>query len=58
MTATAPKLDLTSLPPFVDAGEGRLMMALKFYERGCLSFGQATELACYTKRAFIDVLDL
>jgi predicted HTH domain antitoxin len=56
MTATAPKLDMTTLPPFVDAGEGRLMMALKFFELGRLSLGQAAELAGYTKRAFIDVL--
>jgi len=56
MTATSPKFDLNSLPPFVDAGEGRLMMAMKFFELGRLSLGQAAELAGYTKRAFIDVL--
>ena len=32
------------------------MMALKFYELGRLSLGQAAELAGYTKRAFVDVL--
>ena len=32
------------------------MMALKFYELGRLSLGQAAELAGHTKRAFIDVL--
>jgi predicted HTH domain antitoxin len=32
------------------------MMALKFFELGRLSLGQAAELAGYTKRAFIDVL--
>ena len=33
------------------------MMALKFFELGRLSLGQAAELAGYTKRGFIDVLD-
>ena len=56
MTATAPMLDMTTLPPFVNAVEGRLMMALKFYELGRLSMGQAAGVAGYTKRAFMDVL--
>ena len=55
MTATS-QLDMTTLPPFVSAGEGRLMMALKFFELGRLSLGQAAEVAGYSKRAFIDVL--
>ncbi len=53
---TAAPLDLTDLPPFVDAGEGRLMMAMKFFELGRLTLGQAAELAGYTKQGFIDVL--
>jgi predicted HTH domain antitoxin len=32
------------------------MMALKFFELGRLSLGQAAEVAGYSKRAFIDVL--
>lgn len=56
MTAAPSTLDMTTLPPFVSAVEGRLMMALKFFELGRLSLGQAAELAGYTKRAFIDVL--
>ncbi len=32
------------------------MMALKFYELGRLSLGQAAEVAGYSKRAFIDIL--
>lgn len=56
MSSTASILDSSTLPPFVDADEGRLMMALKFYELGRLSLGQAAELAGHTKRAFIDVL--
>ena len=56
MTATAPMLDMTTLPPFVNAVEGRLMMALKFFELGRLSLGQAAEVAGYSKLAFVDVL--
>ncbi len=56
MAATATQLDMTTLPPFVDAAEGRLMMALKFFELGRWSLGQSAEVAGYTKRAFIDVL--
>jgi len=43
-------------PPFVDAGEGRLMMVLKIYELGRLSLAQEAELADHTKRAFFDAL--
>ena len=43
-------------PPLVGAVEGRSMMALKFFELGRLSLGQAAEVAGYSKRAFIDVL--
>jgi predicted HTH domain antitoxin len=32
------------------------MMALKFFELGRLSLGQAAEVAGYSKRAFMDVL--
>ena len=56
MTAAASCLEPSPLPPFVDAMEGRLMMAMKFFELGRLSLGQAAELAGYSKRAFIDVL--
>ncbi len=56
MQSSISSLDSSVLPPFVDAGEGRLMMALKFFELGRLSLGQAAELAGYTKRAFVDVL--
>ena len=33
-----------------------MMMALKFFELGRLSLGQAAAVAGYSKRAFIDVL--
>lgn len=51
-----PPINTIPLPPFVSAVEGRLMMALKFFELGRLSLGQAAEVAGYSKRAFIDVL--
>ena len=56
MSAQPVALTDTTLPPFVSAVEGRLMMALKFFELGRLSLGQAAEVAGYSKRAFIDVL--
>jgi len=56
MTPPPPDREVPVLPPFVDADEGRLMMALKFYELGRLSLGQASELAGHTKRGFIEVL--
>lgn len=56
MATTAPLSESPTLPPFVDAEEGRLMMAMKFFELGRLSLGQAAELAGYTKRGFVDVL--
>lgn len=48
--------EIKTLPPFVDAEEGRLMMALKFFELSRLSLGQAATLAGYSKRTFIDIL--
>jgi predicted HTH domain antitoxin len=55
MSATN-QLDVIILPPFVSAVEGQLMMALKFFDLGRLSLGQAAEVAGYSKRAFMDVL--
>lgn len=56
MATTDTALDSTRLPPFVEAAEGRLMMALKFFELGRLSLGQAAELAGCGKRGFLDLL--
>jgi predicted HTH domain antitoxin len=41
---------------FVDPDEGRLLMAIKLFEIGRATLGQAAELAGYTKAGFIDVL--
>lgn len=56
MSALLERPEPNALPPFVDAAEGRLMMAMKFFEVGRLSLGQAAEVAGYSKRTFIDLL--
>jgi predicted HTH domain antitoxin len=44
------------LPPEVSEEEARLLLAIKLYELGRLSLGQAAKLAGYSKRAFIKLL--
>ncbi|MCX7925254.1 MAG: UPF0175 family protein [Fimbriimonadales bacterium] len=44
------------LPPEIDAEEARLLLAIKLYELGKLSLGQAANLAGYSKTAFMDLL--
>jgi predicted HTH domain antitoxin len=44
------------LPASIPKEEARLMLALKLYEKGRLTLGQAAHTAGYTKRAFIDFL--
>lgn len=44
------------LPAFIPKEEARLMLALKLYEKGRLTLGQAARTAGYSKRAFIDLL--
>jgi predicted HTH domain antitoxin len=39
----------------VNAGEARLMLALKLFEKGKLTLGQAAEIAGFSKRAFIEI---
>ena len=46
------------LPASIPKEEARLMLALKLFEKGRLTLGQAARLAGYSKRAFIDVLGL
>jgi len=45
-----------NLPPEVDAQEARLLLAVKLYEVGKLSLGQAAELAGFTKPTFMELL--
>lgn len=44
------------LPYGVSDDEARLAMAVRLFEKGRVSLGQAATLAGFTKRAFIDVL--
>ncbi len=55
MPAATATMD-TRLPAFVSAEEASLMLAIKLFEVGRLSLGQAAALAGYSRRGFIDVL--
>jgi predicted HTH domain antitoxin len=46
----------TNLPDSVTAEEARRCLAMKLYELGRLSAGQAAELAGNTKRQFLELL--
>ena len=45
-----------SLPPNLSEEEAKLLLAVKLFELGKVSLGQAAELAGYSKRGFIEVL--
>lgn len=47
------KLDL---PTDLSEDEAKLLLAIKLYEVGKASLGQAAKLAGYSKRTFIDIL--
>jgi len=44
------------LPLEISEDEVRLLLAIKLYELGRLSLGQAAKLAGYSKRTFIELL--
>ena len=46
------------LPDFIDVDscEARTILASQLYKQGKLSLGQAAEVACLSKRAFIEIL--
>jgi len=44
------------LPPSLTKDETQTLLAIKLYETGHLSLGQAAEVAGYSKRAFLEVL--
>ncbi len=44
------------LPPEVQAEEAKLMLAIKLYEMGRLSLGQAAKLGGYSKSTFMELL--
>lgn len=45
-----------TLPFSLSEDEAKLLLAVKLYEVGKVSLGQAAKLAGFSKRAFIDVL--
>jgi predicted HTH domain antitoxin len=44
------------LPPEISENEAQLLLAIKLYELGRVSLGQAAKVAGYSKLAFIEVL--
>lgn len=44
------------LPPEVPVEEARLLLAIKLFETGRLSLGQAARMAGYSKKAFMELL--
>ncbi|MBD2519275.1 UPF0175 family protein [Nostoc sp. FACHB-973] len=44
------------LPPYISTDEARLLLAVKLFEIGKLSLGQAAKLAGYSKPTFIELL--
>jgi predicted HTH domain antitoxin len=53
MSTTELKLDL---PSNLSEDEAKLLLAVKLYEVGKASLGQAAQLAGFSRRAFIEVL--
>ena len=45
-----------SLPPGLSGEEARVLLAVKLYEVGKASLGQAAKLAGFSKRTFLEVL--
>lgn len=53
MTSTQLSLEL---PHSISAADARLMLAVKLFETGKATLGQAAKLSGYSKQAFIDLL--
>lgn len=47
---------IIQLPDTVSEAEARLLLAVKLFETGRISSGQAAELAGYSKRGFLEIL--
>ena len=47
---------IVQLPGSIPEAEARLYLAIKLFEVGRLSCGQAADLAGYTKRPFLELL--
>lgn len=44
------------LPPSLSEDEARLLLAVKLFEVGKVSLGQAAKIAEHSKRAFLEIL--
>jgi predicted HTH domain antitoxin len=55
MSTTELKVDL---PSSLSIDEVKVLLAVKLYEVGKISIGQAAEIAGYSKRAFMEILGL
>lgn len=55
-TAEHPSELMVELPFNVTNDEAKLALAVRLFEKGRVSLGQAAKLAGFTKRAFIDML--
>jgi len=53
MSTTELKVDL---PSSLSIDEVKVLLAVKLYEVGKISIGQAAEIAGYSKRAFMEIL--
>jgi predicted HTH domain antitoxin len=53
MSTTEFKIDL---PSSLSVDEVKVLLAVKLYEVGKISIGQAAEIAGYSKRAFMEIL--
>ncbi len=45
-----------NLPPGLSSDEAKLLLAIKLYEVGKISLGQAAKIAGFSKRAFMEIL--
>ena len=45
-----------NLPPNLSEDEARMLLAIKLFEVGKVSLGQAAKLAGFSKRAFMEML--
>lgn len=45
-----------TLPPNLSENEAKLLFAIKLYELGKVSLGQAARMAGFSKRAFLEIL--
>jgi predicted HTH domain antitoxin len=56
MSTMLPTVLEVELPPFFSKDEARLMMAVKLFETGRLTLGQASKTAGMSRGGFIDEL--